>query len=231
MKKLAMTNWFSMLSGSSEDSITGLNSYFSLKLHLTKGRVNAKKIFRNFLTIGLFTLWSMNSLAAASISLTKMASPTTVTAAEQTITYSFAVMNTGSVVLTGVAIHDLFTGTGPPPLITCPTSTLTPAESTTCTGNYTVTQADIDSGAIDNTATASGTPLGGPPVTSGPSSATVTVTQSPALSLAKSALPTTVSTAGQTITYSFLVNNTGNVDLTGITINETLGFQAFKSPR
>ncbi len=47
-------------------------------------------------------------------------------------------------------------------------TTLAPQASTTCTGTYTVTQADIDAGSITNTATASGTPPTGPPVTSAP---------------------------------------------------------------
>jgi uncharacterized repeat protein (TIGR01451 family) len=45
--------------------------------------------------------------------------------------------------------------------------------------------------------------------------ATVTAQQSPALSLAKSANPTTYSAAGQTISYSYLLTNSGNTTLSG----------------
>ena len=59
-------------------------------------------------------------------------------------------------------------------------------------------------------ATASG---GG--ATSDEATATVTATQSPALSLVKTATPAAYSTVGQVITYSYVIKNTGNVTLTG----------------
>ena len=42
----------------------------------------------------------------------------------------------------------------------------------------------------------------------------------PALTLAKSVSPTTVTAAGQAVTYSFLVTNTGNTSISGVGINE-----------
>jgi uncharacterized repeat protein (TIGR01451 family) len=156
------------------------------------------------------------------ISMVKTASPTTVTATGQTVTYSFFVTNTGNVTLTGVSVADtVFSGTGTAPVITCPVTTLAPATSTTCTGTYAVTQADVDAGSISNTATASGTPPSGPPVTSPASTATVTAEAISSLSLLKTASPTTVTAAGQTVTYSFRVTNTGNQTLTGVSVTES----------
>ncbi|WP_436758394.1 DUF7507 domain-containing protein [Streptosporangium sp. V21-05] len=165
---------------------------------------------------------TVTAAAVSSLTLVKTASPSTVTAAGQTITYSYLVTNTGNVAVTGVGVTDTAPpGGGVPAVVTCPVTTLAPRASTTCTGTYTVTQAGIDAGSIVNTATASGTPPTGPPVTSPSSTATVTATPSPGLTLSKSATPGRVSTAGQTITYSYLVTNTGNVTLTGIGVRDT----------
>ncbi|SDO68249.1 conserved repeat domain-containing protein [Nakamurella panacisegetis] len=159
------------------------------------------------------------------ISLVKSATPSTITAAGQTVTYSFLVTNTGNVTLTGANVTDTaFTGTGTPPTITCPNAaaTMAPGQSVTCTATYVATQADVDAGTITNTATATATPPPGnnPPV-SEPSTATVTITPNPAISVVKSATPATITAAGQTVTYSFLVTNTGNVTLADATVTDT----------
>jgi len=91
----------------------------------------------------------------------------------------------------------------------------------TCTATYTVKQADVNAGSIVNTATATGTPPVGAPVTD-TGSATVTVASSPSINVVKSALPTSVSAAGQVVAYSFLVTNTGNVTLTAVVVSDPL---------
>ena len=63
---------------------------------------------------------------------------------------------------------------------------------------------------MTNTATASG---GG--ATSNQATATVTVTQCKAMSLIKTASPTTYSQVGDVITYRYVIRNVGNVTLTG----------------
>ena len=88
-----------------------------------------------------------------------------------------------------------------------------------------MTQADLDNGSINDSAIASGSPPSGPPVDSPPSTATVPVTQSPALSIVKSVTapppPASVNAVGQTVTYHFTVTNTGNVGLTGVSVDDT----------
>jgi len=156
------------------------------------------------------------------ITIRKSADPTTVTAAGQPIAYSFLVTNTGNETLTNLSVSDVFTSPSSGVLpVTCPQATLAPGASETCTATYAATQQDIDNGMIDNTSIATGTPPGGPPVVSPPSPATVTIPQTPGITIKKSADPTTVDSAGDTITYSFVVANTGNVTLRQISVTDT----------
>ncbi|SEP09477.1 DUF7507 domain-containing protein [Amycolatopsis saalfeldensis] len=165
---------------------------------------------------------SIPTPAHPAITLAKTADPTTVERAGQSVTYRFAVTNTGDVTLKGVGVNETrFTGSGPAPGVNCPNAVLAPGASQTCLAIYPVTQADIDAGSIENTAVAHGTaPRATEPTTSAPSSAKVTATRSAALTLAKSADPTTVDGAGQPVRYSFTVTNAGNVTLTDVTVTE-----------
>ena len=142
-----------------------------------------------------------------------------------TIDYSYLVTNTGNVTLAPVAVAETaFTGSGTPPVASCPpgASSLAPGASVTCTATYVTTQADVDAGSVTNTATAHGDPPGpATPVVSDPSTATVPAVQGPAITVVKSASPGSFSAAGTTVTYSFLVTNTGNVTLSSIQITDT----------
>lgn len=158
------------------------------------------------------------------LELVKTASPLQATTAGETITYSFAVRNTGDATVSGIGIAEgAFSGTGPAPVVTCPAgaASLAPGATVTCTGTYTVTQADADAGRIDNSATADGRSPAGASVVSDESSNTVPIIASPAVTLQKTASVGNVTAAGQIITYSFLVTNTGNVTLHSSDIIET----------
>ncbi|UFU06241.1 COG1361 S-layer family protein [Ruania halotolerans] len=153
-----------------------------------------------------------------SLTVEKSADVTEFSAAGEVITYSFLVTNTGNVTITDVApVETEFTGTGDLGAITPESADLAPGADATFTAEYTVTQADVDAGGIDNTATATGTPPAGselPPVT--PSDVTIPATQNPELEIAKSAEPAGPDSfvVGQEITYTFVVTNTGNVTIT-----------------
>jgi uncharacterized repeat protein (TIGR01451 family) len=160
--------------------------------------------------------------ASATITVEKSVDPTSVSAAGQQVTYHFDVTNTGNVTLTNVAVRDTdFSGTGTPPNAPCQDTTLDPGDSTTCTGTYTVTVADVNAGKVTNTAVATGSPPTGAAVTSPESSAQVTIPAGPALTVEKSVQPTSVGAAGQQVTYHFDVTNTGNVTLTNVAVHDT----------
>ncbi|MGC3994264.1 MAG: GEVED domain-containing protein [Propionicimonas sp.] len=149
-----------------------------------------------------------------SLSLDKQAGTPSGTSAGSTIAYTFIVTNTGNVTLTQVGVSDSKVGT-----LSCPTTTLAPNASTTCTATYALTQADVDAGHVANTATASGTPPAGNAVTAGDSTDT-TVGAAPSLTLLKKAGTPTGTTAGSTISYTFLVTNTGNVTLHAVGVSD-----------
>lgn len=100
------------------------------------------------------------------ISLTKQASPTSVSQAGTAVTYTYTVTNTGNVPLDNVTVTEEagdFTGSGPLPVPVfvgssqgSPEGTLKTGEGATYSAQYVVTQADIDAGSIFNRATATG---------------------------------------------------------------------------
>ena len=78
-----------------------------------------------------------------------------------TLTYTFAVENTGNVTLTNVTVTDPLTGLSAIICEPAQGSTLAPLGTMSCTATYTVTQGDLDAGQIDNTGTATGEAPGG----------------------------------------------------------------------
>jgi uncharacterized repeat protein (TIGR01451 family) len=143
-----------------------------------------------------------------SLELTITASPETYDTLGQIITYTYTLGNSGSNSLSApYSISDDTVAT-----IDCSgaTSPLTPGASTTCTGTYAITQFDLDYGSLTNTATATaGT------TTSQPASATIIATQNPQSNLDKTSSPIIAFNQGQTITYTYTLENTGNVTLNG----------------
>ncbi|WP_119275179.1 DUF7507 domain-containing protein [Taklimakanibacter deserti] len=140
--------------------------------------------------------------------------------AGETITYAFAVSNTGNVTLNGVTVTDpLVTVVGGPT-----TLDVNETDTTTFTGSYVVTQADIDAGQVDNLALATGSPPAGDNVTDDDDE-TVPLAQVPGIDLIKTGTFNDENgdgnaDLGETITYAFAVSNTGNVTLTNVTVTD-----------
>ncbi|MGV8851438.1 MAG: DUF7507 domain-containing protein [Rhodoglobus sp.] len=165
--------------------------------------------------------------ASPSIVTTKSASVSGTGAVGDTITYTFTAKNSGNVTLTGVAITDPLVGLSPLAYGTWPngpSGTLNPNSQISATATYVIKQSDVDAGSVKNTATSTGS-FGGTTVSSpSPQVTTPTVAASRTISLTKSGALATGATgvAGDVITYDFVVRNTGNVTLTGVTLTDPL---------
>ncbi len=61
-----------------------------------------------------------------------------------TIDYTFTVTNTGNQTLTAITVADPLTGP-----VDCPAGSLPPGQHVECTASYTITQADLDAGQVD----------------------------------------------------------------------------------
>jgi len=136
-----------------------------------------------------------------------------------TINYTIEVTNDGNTTLTNVVVSDPLLGLTNEPC----SASLAPGDSCQVMGSYLVTQADIDNngggdGDIDNTATADSDQAGPQQA----SAAAPLVPLDPDVTLEKSADPTTYSMAGDVITYTFLVTNTGSVTLFNISVSDPL---------
>ncbi len=166
----------------------------------------------------------------AQLSIVKASTTTVITAVGQTVPYSFVVVNTGGLTLTGVTVNDtLMTPARLLDLspITCGPAdtpngavTLAPGTPITCSASYTVTQTDFDNLNLIDVATATGTPPFGPPPVSPQSPVTIPVAH-PAVAIEKSARPTTVDRAGQIVTFTFVISNAGNTTLADVGVEET----------
>ena len=144
--------------------------------------------------------------AAPALVLEKAVSPLGYAAVGDVLAYAYTVTNTGNVTLAApVGVTDDRAS------VTCtqpPDGALSPAEATSCSASYTVTQADLDAGRVTNVATAAADG-----VVSAEASATATATAAPALVLEKAVSPLGYAAVGDVLAYAYTVTNTGNVTL------------------
>jgi uncharacterized repeat protein (TIGR01451 family)/LPXTG-motif cell wall-anchored protein len=170
---------------------------------------------------------TVNAPQTPGLQLTKHATPTSFNSHGTPLTFTFDVVNTGNVAVTGLVVNDQLPGTAP---VVCAATALAPGAATTCSTTYTTTRADVDAGGVTNTATATATAPGGP-TTSNPSTVAVEAPAAASIRLAKSAAETTFNTAGDVLHYSFVVTNNGNVTLTDVSVTDGLpGLSAISCP-
>ncbi len=183
-------------------------------------------------------------VVANSVSGTSDQNHNGLTDAGDMITYGVRVTNTGTSTTADVTVAESAAGaTVSAVALTCDApepASIVPGESLGCTGSYTITPSDVDTPAatVTATATAAGTSRAGAgrPV-EGPAATTSTrLTQDGELAaqLAPGALADTNgdgrTDAGDTLTYSATVTNSGTVTLTAVGATLTLAAPAGPAP-
>jgi hypothetical protein len=174
---------------------------------------------------------SVSLLAPVGLSVTKTPAPEVITGPGQEIVYSFVVTNISDARIDDVEVTDIQHApagaltSGP----TCPQPALDPLESMTCTATYLATDADVEHGRIDDTASASGMTEDGREVISNEADATVLVEPVLTWSLAKNVSLGGVLLGdgdtvapGDVLTYEIVITSGATVDLDGVTISDDL---------
>jgi len=142
------------------------------------------------------------------LTLTTTPSSATYEQAGQQITYTYVIKNNGATTIGPAQFTITDTPVSPTPLNCGAATSLAPNATVTCTAIYTITQADMAAVSVTNIATAAGGGVG-------PSqNATSTINKAAkALSITTTANPTTYNQAGQQITFTYVIKNSGNVTL------------------
>jgi uncharacterized repeat protein (TIGR01451 family) len=151
------------------------------------------------------------TLPTKTLTLSTSANQFTYSQLGQVITFTYVIENSGNTTIgpAQLTITDTLISTTP---INCGAAdtTLTAGATVTCTATYTITEADMNATAITNNATASGE--GATP--SQPASVTVNKNNTTSsLALTAAANPQTYNQAGQPITFTFVIRNSGNTTL------------------
>lgn len=161
-----------------------------------------------------------------SLHTTKTASPASGVPRGSNITYNILVHNNGNVTLSNVRLTDTLLSS-----VSCTPaagSSLAPDASMSCTGSYTVTQADVDRGEVRNIATATGKPPGTAPDLNAPSpEVIVPLARSSNVNRNKILVNFTDNdgsggaSAGDVLHLRLTATNEGSVTLTGVSVSDT----------
>jgi uncharacterized repeat protein (TIGR01451 family) len=197
------------------DQVTGTCNYITSQTDIDNGsvintaNVNGTALDTSGTSIGPVnntTTFTLSALQSPALAITKTPNPLTYDTSGQKITYTYTVKNIGNVRLTDIIVSDNLLGP-----ITLLSTNLGLGDQTTGTGNYTITRSDLDNGSVINIATVYNS-------TQQLNQTTTKVTatqpsQNPALTITKTPNPLTHSASGQTITYTYTVKNTGDMEI------------------
>src|SRR5690606_9007455 len=146
-----------------------------------------------------------------------------------TISYQFLVENTGDVTLTNVSVTDELPGLSAISYAwPGADGVLLVSESVIATATYVVTAADVNACNVHKSATAEGTPPSTQtnptptPIVTPPDEIDTPIAQEPGIEITKSVTSAGPYTEGSVISYQFLVENTGDVTLTNVSVTDEL---------
>ncbi len=142
----------------------------------------------------------------------------------QVVKYTITATNEGNTTLHEVTVSDSPTLEGFSCTPTIPAASLAPGASVTCTGNHTITQADLDNGSFKDTASASSKEATAPDAED-----TVTAEQQRKLGLTKTdnLNPAKYNKVGQVVTYTLKATNEGNTTLHEVTVSDSPALEGF----
>ena len=127
------------------------------------------------------------------------------------IDYTIRVTNTGNTTLTNVVVKDPMLG------LEVTVDKIEVGGTWTYNGSYSITQADIDKGLVINKVTVDTDETDPKEETE-----ETPLTQSPSLTISKTANKSKFNSVGEVVTYTITVTNTGNITLTGISVTDPL---------
>ena len=147
------------------------------------------------------------------------------------VVWTVTVKNTGNVTLSNVAVTDALSGATivTPCGFSSPIATLAPDASVSCDVSYAVKQSDVDAGSVTNTASATGKPPVGANVTDSDSNK-VTVMPAPAIDVTKTLKTGAPAKAGDAVTWTVVVKNSGNVTLSNVSVTDALAGATLVTP-
>ena len=160
--------------------------------------------------------------ANSTLGIAATVSPSSYLGPNEKLTYSYKVTNNGSVPLTSFTLAatkatgiKCSPGNGPKG------GPLAPGAIATCTGSYTTQPVDVGAKVVASKVSVTATSAAGAVPPSRTATIDVAFKGSMAFTLAVTPVPATFSAAGQKITYSYTLKNTGNVPVTGLSLSES----------